>query len=86
MVVDLREAHSVGEWRDVEHVQQNCLRCANLGTGLNKLEISGDFNRTTSDLGWDTKSLEERGLSGFHTSVTGRHINLAVGVSRLQDS
>ena len=69
LVVDLSDAHTVGEGRDVEHVQQGSLRGADLGTSLNELEIVGDFNGTTSDLGGDTEGLEERGLAGFHTGV-----------------
>lgn len=40
-----------------------------LAASLNELEVAGDFNGTTGNLGGDTESLEERGLSGFHTSV-----------------
>lgn len=37
---------------------------------LTHTHIGRDFNGTTSNLGGYTKSLEERGLSWFHTSVT----------------
>lgn len=70
VVVNLRNAHSVGEGRDVEHVQEGSLGSSDLGTGRDKLEISGNFDRTTGNLGWDTKSLEERSLSGLHAGVT----------------
>lgn len=70
LVVDLSNAHTVGEGRDVQHVEQGGLGGTDLGAGLNELQIGGDFNGTTGDLGGDTESLEERGLSGLHTSVS----------------
>lgn len=76
VVVNLRNAHSVGERRDVKHVQEGSLGSSDLGTGLNELEISGNFDRTTGNLGWDTKSLEERGLSGLHAGVTSRDVDI----------
>ena len=71
IIVNLADAHTVGERRDVQHVEQSSLGSSDLGSSSNKLEILGNFNGTTGNLGWDTESLEERGLSGFHTSVTG---------------
>lgn len=71
VVVDLSNAHSVGERRDVEHVQKGGLRGTDFGAGLDELELSGNFNGTTGNLGWDTKGLEERGLSWLHSGVTG---------------
>jgi hypothetical protein len=70
LVVDLSNAHTVGEGRDVQHVEQGGLGGTDLGAGLNELQIGGDFNGTTGDLGGDTESLEERGLAGLHTSVS----------------
>jgi hypothetical protein len=72
-LVDLLDGHTVGEGGDVEHVEQGGLGRTNLVALLNELEIGGNFNGTTSDLGGNTESLEERGLTGFHTSVTGRN-------------
>lgn len=71
LVVNLSNAHSVGERRDVEHVQEGSLGGSDLGSGLDELELSGNFNGTTGNLGWDTKGLEERGLSWLHSGVTG---------------
>jgi hypothetical protein len=68
----LGDTHTVGEGRDVQHVEQGSLGSSDLATSLNELEIGGNFNGTTSNLGRDTESLEERSLSGFHTSVTSR--------------
>jgi hypothetical protein len=89
LVVDLRNAHSVGERRDVEHVQESGLGGTDLGAGLNELEISGDFNGTTGNLGGDTEGLEERGLSGLHTGVSGRDVDIggseSTGTSRSSD-
>jgi hypothetical protein len=70
LVVDLSNAHTVGEGRDVQHVEKGGLGGTDLGAGLNELQIGGDFNGTTGDLGGDTESLEERGLAGLHTSVS----------------
>lgn len=72
VVVDLSDAHTVGEGGDVEHVQQGGLRGSDLSARLNELQLSGNFNGTTSNLGRDTQSLEERGLVWWHTSVSGR--------------
>lgn len=70
LVVDLGDTHTVGEGRDVQHVEEGSLGGTDLVAGLNELEVGGDLNGTTGDLGWDTESLEERGLTGLHTSVT----------------
>lgn len=68
---DLNDAHTVVERRNVQHVQQGGLGGTDLGTGGDDLNVVDDFNRTSSNLGGDRKRLEERRLSGFHTSVTG---------------
>jgi hypothetical protein len=75
----LTDAHTIGERRDVEHVKQGSLGGSDLATSLNELQIGRDFNGTTSNLGWDTESLEERGLSGFHTSITSGDEDIAWG-------
>lgn len=71
VVVNLHDTHSVGERRDVQHVEQSSLGGTDTGTGVDDLDIGNDFNGTTGDLGWDTQSLEESGLSGLHTGVSG---------------
>lgn len=76
VVVDLRNAHSVSEWRDVEHVQEGSLGSSDLAAGLDELEISGNFDRTTGNLGWDTEGLEERSLSGLHAGVTSWDVDI----------
>ncbi|KAI6766398.1 hypothetical protein HG531_011620 [Fusarium graminearum] len=81
LVVDLRDTHTVGEGRDVEHVEEGGLGGTDLGAGLNELEISGDFNGTTGNLGGDTESLEERGLSGLHSGVSSRNPDVGRGES-----
>jgi hypothetical protein len=55
--------------RDVQQVEEGSLRGTDLVSSLNELEVSGNFNGTTSNLGGDTESLEEGGLSGFHTTT-----------------
>jgi len=79
VVVNLGDGHTVGEGRDVEHVQQSSFGSTDSTTGLNDLDIGDDFNSTSSNLGWDTKSLEERGLSGFHTGVSTWYPNIVGG-------
>ena len=76
MIVDLGDAHTIGEGRDVQHVEKSGLRCSDLASCLDELQIGRDFNGTTSNLGGDTESLEERGLSGFHSSVTSGDIDI----------
>jgi hypothetical protein len=76
IVVHLGDTHTVGEGRDVQHVEQGSLGSSDLGTSIDELEIGGNFNGTTGNLGWDTESLEERGLSGFHTSVTSGDVDI----------
>ncbi|KAK5634438.1 hypothetical protein RRF57_010150 [Xylaria bambusicola] len=73
LVVDLGDSQTVGEGRDVEHVQQGGLGGTDLVTRFNELEIGSDFNGTAGDLGGDTEGLEERGLAGFHTGVASRN-------------
>jgi hypothetical protein len=68
-IVNLVDSHTVGEGRDVQQVEQGSLGGTDLVTGLNELEVSGNFNGTTRNLGGDTESLEERGLSGLHTTA-----------------
>jgi len=70
IIVDLGDTHTEGEWRDVQHVEEGGLGGSDLGTSLDELQIGSNFDGTTGNLGWDTESLEEGGLSGFHTSVT----------------
>jgi len=70
-IVHLLNGHTVGEGRDVQQVKQRGLGGTDLAAGLNKLEVGNNFDSTTSNLGGDTKGLEERGLTRLHTSVTG---------------
>ena len=76
---DLLDNHSVGERRDVEHVQQGSLGGSDLDTSLEDLDVVDDFNGTTGNLGRDLQGLEERGLTGLHTSVTGGDVNVVGG-------
>ena len=76
LLVDLNNFHAVGEWGDVQHVQQCCLGSTDLGTRLDELQIRRNFDGTTSNLGWDSESLEERGLARFHTGVSGWDVDI----------
>lgn len=79
VVVDLNDRHTVGERRDVEHVQEGGLGRSDLGTGRDDLDVIDDFDGTSGDLGWDTKGLEERGLSWLHTGVSGWDVDVVGG-------
>lgn len=79
LVVDLGNTHTVREGRDVQHVEQGSLGGTDLAAGLDELEIGGNFNGTTGDLGWDTESLEERSLSGLHTGVSSWNVDIGRG-------
>lgn len=90
VIVDLADTHTEGEWRDVQHVEESGLGGSHLGTSLDELQVKGNFDGTTGNLGWDTESLEERGLSGFHTSVTSWDVDIersdGTGTSRSSDT
>lgn len=90
VVVDLSNGHTIGEGRDVEHVQQGGLRGADLSTGHNELELADNFNGTTSNLGGNTEGLEERSLVWWHTSVSSWNENIqgsnGTSTSRGRDS
>lgn len=77
LVVNLDNGQTVGEGRDVQHVQESSLGSSDTEVLLDQMDIVDDLNGTTGNLGGDTQSLEERGLAGLHTGVTGRdeHIN-----------
>lgn len=80
LVVDLQNAHTVGERRDVEHVEQHRLGGTDTSTTGDDLDVRDDFDRTTGNLGGNTKSLEERGLAWLHTGVAGGNGNVGGGV------
>lgn len=73
---DLNDLHTVVERRDVQHVQQGGFGGSDLGTGGNDLNVVDDFDGTSGNLGRNGQGLEERGLSGFHTSVTGGDVDI----------
>jgi len=70
VVVDLGDTHAVGEGRDVQQVEKGGLGGTDLVTSLDELQIGSNFDGTTGNLGGDTESLEERGLSGLHTTAS----------------
>jgi hypothetical protein len=76
LVVDLGDTHAVGEGRDVQHVEKGGLGSSDLAASLDELQVGSNFDGTTGNLGWDTESLEERGLSRFHTSITGGNVHI----------
>lgn len=80
VVVDLGDGHTVSEWRDVEHVQQCSLGRSDSSTTSNDLDVRNNLNGTSGNLGWDTESLEEGGLSGLHTGVAGLDNDVGGGV------
>ena len=72
LVEDLDDSHTVGERGDVQHVEKGRLGRPDTGTGGDHLDLGHDFDGTTSDLGGDTESLEERSLTRLHTGVASR--------------
>lgn len=76
LVVDLGDSHSVGERRDAQHVEEGGLGGSDLGSSLDKLQVDSNLNGTTGNLCRDAEGLEERGLSGLHTSVSSRDIDI----------
>ena len=57
------------------------MRSIDLLSGGNEMDVGNDFDGTTGNLGRDVKSLEEGGLSGFHTSVTSGDVDVVGGDS-----
>ena len=76
VVEDLDDGHTIGERRDVQHVEQRRLGGSDTGTRGDDLDVRDDFNRTTGDLGGDVQGLEEGGLARLHTGVTGGNDNV----------
>ena len=76
ILIYLDHLHTVGERRDVQHVQECSLRCTDFCASLNQFQIRCDFNGTTSNLRGNSESLEERGLARFHTSVTCGNVDI----------
>ena len=76
VVVDLSDGHSVGERRDVEHVQQCRLGLSDSITGLEQVNVIDDLDGPPSDLGGDIEGLEERCLARFHTGVSGGDVDV----------
>lgn len=62
MNTHLQDLQAVGEWRDVQHVQQGSLRCADLVTSGDDVNVIDDFNSTFGNLRWNRQRLEERGF------------------------
>ena len=89
-VENLNNAHTVGERRDVQHVQQHGFGRSDTGTSVDDLDVRDNLNRTTSNLGGDSKRLEEGRLTGLHSRVSGRDNNIGwgetTGTSRGGDS
>lgn len=72
LVEDLHDGHTVGERRDVQHIEQRRLGRTDTGASSDDLDVGDDFNRTTGNLGRNVQSLEEGGLARLHTGVAGR--------------
>ena len=69
-VVDGDDAHSVGERLDVEEGKESSLGSSDTVTLGNDLGVVDDLNSSTGNLGGDSKSLEERGLTGLNSGGT----------------
>jgi hypothetical protein len=79
VVVDAANAETIEEWLDVQHLKQSSLRRSNLLADLDQQNVRDDLDLTLVNLGGDVQGLEERGLGGLHTSVTGRDGNVDGG-------
>lgn len=44
------------------------------------MNVGDDFNRSSSNLGGDVQRLEEGGLSGLHSGVSSRNVDVDLGV------
>lgn len=71
-VVALDNVQTVGEGRDLQHVEESGGGLSDLVAGSDEVDGRGDFNVTTSNLGGDGKSLEEGGLFGTKSGDLGR--------------
>jgi hypothetical protein len=67
------EKRERGRWRraHVEHVQKGSLGGTDSGVLGNDLNVRDDLDGSSSNLRGDLKRLEERGLSGLHSGVSG---------------
>lgn len=81
VVVDGDNLHPVGEWRDVQHVEQGSLGSTDLGSLGNDLDLRDNLDGTSGNLGWNTESLEERGLRWVHSGVSGLDEDIERGES-----
>merc|ERR1719328_796347 len=70
-IVDLLNDEPIGEGRDIQHVEESSFGGSDFVSRCKKLDLIQDFNGSLGNLGWDVKSLEERGLLRTHTSVLG---------------
>merc|ERR1712168_974538 len=68
-VVHLLDDETVGEGRDLQHVEEGGLGGSDLVLLLDDVHILDNLNCTLGNLGWDRQSLEEGSLLGAHTSV-----------------
>ena len=78
---DLGDNETVGEGLDVEELEEGGLGRTNLGTHNDQVNVGNDFNRSSSNLGGNVQGLEERGLSGLHSGVTGGDEDVNLGES-----
>ena len=85
VVVDLDDAHTIGERRNVQHVEQRRLRLTDSVTCLDEMDVRDDFDCTTGDLCGDIQSLEEGRFTRFHTGVSSRYEHV-VGSNRASSS
>jgi len=79
-IIDLNNCHSVCERGNVQHVEEGGFGWANTSTRSDDLDVRNNLNGTTGNLGGNTKGLEERCLSRFHTSVASRNENILGGI------
>merc|ERR1719444_299298 len=79
IVVYNNNCHTIGERTDVKLLQKSSFGVTNLITFLGKKNVIDDFNLTLLNLGWNLKSLEERGLTWITTGWTLWYYNINRG-------
>ena len=73
VVVHSDDLHSVGEWLDVQLLEESSFGSLDLFAQSTDFEILGDFDGALVDLGGDVESVEEVDLGRVQTCGSGRY-------------
>merc|ERR1719290_399605 len=80
-LINLLHNQSIGEGRDVEHIEQSSLGHTDLVFGFDQGHILDDLNCTLGNLGGDAERLEEGSFLRTHTGVLGGYDDIQRGDS-----